>query len=149
MIYVFTFQSLVKVAHARVSEDGLAGVTELGDPPSGVITRGMLKWSNCTFLVKINITSTKGLEVFQASNSLSKIRTWRVNPVNGNCVTKFHPFWSWKGNYSRTAGNTTINPYPTAFPYGNGMVLHFYQQQESSTTKTVHRVINKGLKTYV
>ena len=35
------------------------------------------------------------------------------------------------------------------FPYGNGMVLHFYQQQESSTTKTVHKVINKGLKTYV
>ena len=42
-----------------------------------------------------------------------------------------------------------FNPYPTAFPYGNGMVLHFYQLQESSTTKTVHRVINKGLKTYV
>ena len=42
-----------------------------------------------------------------------------------------------------------INPYPTAFPYGNCMVLHFYQQQESSTTKTVHIVINKGLKTYV
>ena len=40
-------------------------------------------------------------------------------------------------------------PYPTAFPYGNGMVLHFYQQQESSTTKTVHKVINRGLKTYV
>ena len=39
-----------------------------------------------------------------------------------------------------------VNPYPTAFPYGNGMVLHFYQQQESSTTKTVHKVINKGLK---
>ena len=35
-----------------------------------------------------------------------------------------------------------FNPYPTAFPYGNGMVLHFYQQQESSTTKTVHKVIN-------
>ena len=46
-----------------------------------------------------------------------------------------------------TAGR--INPYPTAFPYGNGMVLHFYQQQESSTTKTVHKVINKGLKAYV
>ena len=44
---------------------------------------------------------------------------------------------------------TYINPYPTAFPYGNGMVLHFYQQQESSMTKTVHKVINKGLKTYV
>ena len=42
-----------------------------------------------------------------------------------------------------------INPYPTAFPYGNGLVLHFYQQQESSTTKTVHKVINRGLKTYV
>ena len=42
-----------------------------------------------------------------------------------------------------------LNPYPTAFPYGNGMVLHFYQQQESSTTKTVHKVINKGLKAYV
>ena len=45
--------------------------------------------------------------------------------------------------------NVSINPYPTAFPYGNGMVLHFYQQQESSTTKTVHKVINKGLKAYV
>ena len=41
------------------------------------------------------------------------------------------------------------NPYPTAFPYGNSMVLHFYQQQESSTTKTVHKVINRGLKAYV
>ena len=29
-----------------------------------------------------------------------------------------------------------FNPYPTAFPYGNGMVLHLYQQQESSTNKT-------------
>ena len=46
-------------------------------------------------------------------------------------------------------GTWNVNPYPTAFPYGNGMVLHFYQQQESSTTKTVHKVINKGLKTYV
>ena len=42
-----------------------------------------------------------------------------------------------------------LNPYPTAFPYGNGMVLHFYQQQESSTTKTAHKIINKRLKTYV
>ena len=42
-----------------------------------------------------------------------------------------------------------VNPYPTVFPYGNGMVLHFYQQQESSTTKTVHKVINRGLKAYV
>ena len=66
-----------------------------------------------------------------------------------------------RGYDSRTAGSTymladvgncqnqLINPYPTVFPYGNGMVLHFYQQQESSTTKTVHKVINKGLKAYV
>ncbi|KAJ4432972.1 large ribosomal subunit protein bL20m [Periplaneta americana] len=38
-----TFKSLAKLAHARVSQDGLAGVSELGEPPSGVITRGMLK----------------------------------------------------------------------------------------------------------
>jgi hypothetical protein len=42
-----------------------------------------------------------------------------------------------------------INSYPTTFPYVNGTVPHFYQQLESSTTKTVHKVINKGLKTYV
>ena len=42
-----------------------------------------------------------------------------------------------------------VNLYPTAFPYGNGMVLHLYQEQESSTTKTVHKVINKRLKAYV
>ena len=58
---------------------------------------------------------------------------------------------AWVCNRSLAGSNTPgeINPYPTAFPYGNGMVLHFYQQQESSTTKTVHKVINKGLKTYV
>ena len=52
-------------------------------------------------------------------------------------------------NCESASQNTEFNPYPTAFPYGNGMVLHFYQQQESSTTKTVHKVINKGLKAYV
>ena len=61
--------------------------------------------------------------------------------------------WEAFGVIKKTPVNATpviiINPYPTAFPYGNGMVLHFYQQQESSTTKTVHKVINKGLKTYV
>jgi len=41
-----------------------------------------------------------------------------------------------------------LNPYPTAFPYGNGMVLlvHFYQQQESSTTKTVQKSLTRDLK---
>ena len=50
---------------------------------------------------------------------------------------------------SRNSVFKEINPYPAAFPYGNVMVLHFYQQQESSTTKTVHKVINKRLKAYV
>ena len=53
------------------------------------------------------------------------------------------------GVFHMYPGRSTVNPYPTAFPYGNGMVLHFYQQQESSTTKTVHKVIDKGLKAYV
>ena len=52
-------------------------------------------------------------------------------------------------NSVQNGASGKINPYPTAFPYGNGMVLYFYQQQESSTTKTVHKVINKGLKAYV
>ena len=51
--------------------------------------------------------------------------------------------------YLLSVKNSDVNPYPTAFPYGNGMVLHFYQQQESSTAKTVHKVINKVIKTYV
>ena len=54
----------------------------------------------------------------------------------------------WIGSYTITEIDK-VNPYPTAFPYGNGMVLHFYQQRESSTTKTVHKAINKRLKTYV
>ena len=60
---------------------------------------------------------------------------------------QFHPYHGFLPLQDTEGEN--INPYPTAFPYGNGMVLHFYQQQESSTTKTVHKVINKGLKTYV
>ena len=59
-------------------------------------------------------------------------------------------FWEKRKIYlSSFLDPENLNPYPTAFPYGNGMVLHFYQQQESSTNKTVHKVINKGLKTYV
>ena len=76
----------------------------------------------------------------------------KANSFNSYYLTVF----SNEGNIPHMQGENTgepftidINPYPTAFPYGNGMVLHFYQQQESSTTKTVHKVINKGLKTYV
>ena len=59
---------------------------------------------------------------------------------------------NWKVTYPVDGGSSVLrsfNPYPTALPYGNGMVLHFYQQQDSSTTNTVHKVINKGLKAYV
>ena len=65
--------------------------------------------------------------------------------------TQFKTLFQWEGTKHAPpyGSGLTFNPYPTAFPYGNGMVLHFYQQQESSTTKTVHKVINKGLKTYV
>ena len=74
---------------------------------------------------------------FQQSLNRSPLEEAYVQMYNEN----FHLL-----QYTISAVN---NPYPTAFPYGNGMVLHFYQQQESSTTKTVHKVINKGLKTYV
>ena len=65
--------------------------------------------------------------------------------------SQLHHYESLKTQITKRQDVSTdyINPYPTAFPYGNGMVLHFYQQQESSMTKTVHKVINKGLKTYV
>ena len=81
----------------------------------------------------------------------------RISVIHVDITRKIF-FFSLIGFYNRggvrrvwlLSGKTFIfNPYPTAFPYGNGMVLHFYQQQESSTTKTVHKVINKGLKAYV
>ena len=93
---------------------------------------------------------------------MNSVADGNSNAVYGN---GFHVFFLYRGAAARHGvfGETprivdilwhprtriSINPYPTAFPYGNGMVLHFYQQQESSTTKTVHKVINKGLKTYV
>ena len=68
----------------------------------------------------------------------------------GRGLTKVEKHWCRRlGAPQVWATYVQFNPYPTAFPYGNGMVLHFYQQQESSTTKTVHTVINRGLKTYV
>ena len=81
-------------------------------------------------------------------------QVWTWNTEGGRFIEYFSlNIWSEERNWTgqaETEGNYYMfNPYPTAFPYGNGMVLHFYQQQESSTTKTVHKVINKGLKTYV
>ena len=70
---------------------------------------------------------------------------WFTSTVSGTV----HAGCSQNETIANVSPFSLFNPYPTAFPYGNGMVLHFYQQQESSTTKTVHKVINKGLKTYV
>ena len=68
---------------------------------------------------------------------------------NSYYLTHNHHYWLYVAIYCGLIRKHLLNPYPTAFSYGKGMVLHFYQQQESSTTKTVHKVINKGLKTYV
>jgi hypothetical protein len=65
------------------------------------------------------------------------------------CSHREFVYFIWISDQTTIISLYSINPYPTAFPYGNGMVLHFYQQQESSTTKTVYKVIKKGLKTYV
>ena len=64
------------------------------------------------------------------------------------CSASLHSRFGLQGNICYMFGKVPDhnNHYPAAFPYGNGMVLHFYQQQESSTTKTVHKVINKRLK---
>ena len=85
------------------------------------------------------------LPVVRRASSL--IQTRRQAVASYLMVETVMPLWR-QTKHSRLC-DVDINPYPTAFPYGNGMVLHFYQQQESSTTKTVHKVINKGLKTYV
>ena len=82
----------------------------------------------------ITVTKTNGVMFFRLVIS-------HLSAKRGIC---FKVYWE------HCSRSRILNiPYPTAFPYGNGMVLHFYQQQESSTTKTVHKVINKGLKTYV
>ena len=84
-------------------------------------------------LIEYHAMKTCGWEEVLICTHWKLYRTWIL----------FLPFRRWYPCWFH------IIPYPTAFPYGNGMVLHFYQQQESSTTKTVHKVINMGLKTYV
>ena len=111
---------------------------------------------NYTDMVKPKYIKKNNLSQCQASNQSPE--TWHSPPyvlTHTTWILDFHvpitlPNQSIYISYSLTpkffAG---INPYPTAFPYGNGRVLHFYHQQESSTTKAVHKVINKGLKAYV
>jgi hypothetical protein len=95
---------------------------------------------------------------FQVSRET--IRIWRLN-IRRNTKSTQKYFSGQKHSHCQELEQEIVqfmylrnvqlpyNPYPTSFPYGNGMVLHFYQQQESSTTKTVHKVINKRLKAYV
>ena len=90
--------------------------------------------------VLINSASDVFLCVYLTSEKELEDKRFPRNGNNG-FITRTRP--------GSTGLQTAIIPCPTAFPYGNGMVLHFYQQQESSTTKTVHKVINKGLKAYV
>ena len=94
--------------------------------------KGFHESDNCVFLENMS-------KIFKFHYSLPTISGTVREAVNTFVVTSRYLLLRF----------TNIIPYPTAFPYGNGMVLHFYQQQESSTTKTVHKVINKGLKTYV
>ena len=75
--------------------------------------------------------------------------TLHVSGDNSTHHQEYNAVYGLSGRQVYLCCNFVNIPYPTAFPYGNGMVLHLYQQQESSTTKTVHIVINKGLKTYV
>ena len=83
----------------------------------------------------------------------SAVEPWREktsqNVLQKKKKNKITPIFSHKITEILFKKKNDINPYPTAFPYGNGMVLYFYQQQESSTTKSVNKVINKRLKTYV
>ena len=93
------------------------------------------------FLIYVNdlpkTVNDKTVPILFADDASIRVKSLNSKDFQTNKVTAFNCVIKW------------FNPYPTAFPYGNGMVLHFYQQQESSTTKTVHKVINKGLKAYV
>ena len=116
-----------------------------------------LSYSTLPLAWKLLVTSTSsttwGTDTFQLHicdnifpGNCTVIKIWRsyIQQFTQRYVIKFTDVY-----WDLVHGLGSVNLYPTAFPYGNGMVLHFYQQQESSTTKTVHKVINKGLKTYV
>ena len=94
----------------------------------------------------IKLKGEYGIVLSKDSMDISFRRDGKTDRLGDKCWK-----WGWRKFPIPPLQNkfSVFNPYPTAFLYGNGMVLHFYQQQESSTTKTVHKVINKGLKTYV
>ena len=97
-----------------------------------------IKYHTHTLLQKENIKNWGVQLILERLAVVQGLFMKSLAVMHGVCVTKV-----------TTLLPHILNPYPTAFPYGNGMVLHLYQQQENSTTKTVHKVINKGLKAYV
>ena len=106
------------------------------------------------FIGKYLVTSVLYYLIKYRANIIRRYPVWYVQSVLTQCIYIYNTRWfkydrDWfVQTYTQTVP-VIFNPYLTAFPYGNGMVLHFYQQQESSTTKTVHKVIDKRLKTYV
>ena len=97
----------------------------------------------------LNVISVDQHEADDCNNTTTAQLWFNVIAGKLTRLRSYHPVRSSSHQALQSELSVSVNPYPTAFPYGNGMVLHFYQQQESSTTKTVHKVINKGLKAYV
>ena len=110
-------------------------------PALNLITKSILI---CSFYLELpgHVTPSKD-QLATKHNNISHYIYYGLYMLN------YTPISLMKTHFLNAKLNYYFNPYPTAFPYGNGMVLHFYQQQESSTTKTVHKVINKRLKAYV
>ena len=140
---------LILLSGSASNEAHLSGFSSLRLPPP---SWGRIPSSSC-FRPRV----TYGLALYQCHSRLCKpiVMVAIIYCCNRQelCILPlgyiYVFFLSFRNKQCFTTCVHSINPYPTAFPYGNGMVLHFYQQQESSTTKTVHKVINKGLKTYV
>ena len=123
-----------------------AGFGQTYCPSSGVL---VLYSQQLVFVILVMLTVCQ-----QTVNITSMTNTYCCEysiktPDDGKLFCPKHVEFFIKMKFEKWCIFLALIPYPTAFPYGNGMVLHFYQQQESSTTKTVHKVINKGLKAYV
>ena len=113
-----------------------------------LIIKVTIRWRYSLLLRMHTSTSTKSLHsCVEFFFNICNFQLELYNPKNVSQGTYNEP--GYVHILITTSSDISFNPYPMAFPYRNGMVLHFYQQQESSTTKTVHKVINKGLKTYV
>ena len=114
--------------------------------PAVIRTRNPSKWAAADLRLRLRSLQDRYLTCTERNIKILSVSPHIVMVIT---VGKEHTCNTQRRQGPERGHLLIINPYPTAFPYENGMVLHFYQQQESSTTKTVHKVINKGLKTYV